>query len=106
MTQTELAHLTSMDMPTLNGVLKRLVARGLVEVTVAAADKRIKGVSLTKAGRSLTRRLRARAHLVTEGVLMPLTKQEQKQLLDLLQKLIVSHRYVEHQEQREKPKKR
>ena len=98
LTQTELARLTSMDMPTLNGVLKRLVARGLVEVTVAAEDKRIKGVSLTKVGRSLTGRLRAKAHLVSEGVLKPLKSAEQKQLLDLLQKLIVAHRAAGKQE--------
>lgn len=106
MAQTELARLTSMDMPTLNGVLKRLSERGLVKVTVAAEDKRIRMISLTKPGRNLTRRLRAQAHLVTQGILKPLTRPEQRQLLDLLQKLIVSHRVLAEQQQPGKPRKR
>lgn len=92
MAQTELAHMTSMDMPTLNGVLKRLVARGLVDVTVAADDKRFRVISLTDSGREITRGLRSQAHMVSERVLAPLPPEEAAQLLALLDRLIQAHR--------------
>lgn len=92
MAQTELAHQTSMDMPTLNGVLKRLVARDLVDVTVAEEDKRFRVISLTEAGRQMAERLRAQGHLVSESILRPLPMDDRRQLLDLLDRLIAAHR--------------
>lgn len=92
MAQTELAQVTSMDMPTLNGVLKRLVARGLVDVMVAPDDKRFRVISLTDSGREVTRLLRSQGHIVSERVLEPLSPEEAAQLLTLLERLIQGHR--------------
>lgn len=92
MAQTELAQQTSMDMPTLNGVLKRLSARSLVDVAVDEADKRFRVICLTDAGRSLSQELRAQGHLVSEKILTPLAPAEQAKLLGLLEKLIQAHR--------------
>ena len=92
MAQTGLAQVTSMDMPTLNGVLKRLVARGLVDVMVAPDDKRFRVISLTDSGREVTRLLRSQGHIVSERVLEPLSLEEAAQLLTLLERLIQGHR--------------
>lgn len=92
MAQTELAQVTSMDMPTLNGVLKRLVARGLVDVMVAPDDKRFRVISLTDSGRAVTKLLRSQGHIVSEKVLKPLSPEERTQLLTLLDRLIQAHR--------------
>mgnify|MGYP002079063084 CR=1 FL=1 len=90
--QSELSSAVSMDMPTLNGVLKRLVARGLVEVTVAKADKRFRVIDLTPPGRLLAGRLRSKGRVVSERIMQPLGDSERRQLLDLLSKLIHAHR--------------
>ena len=92
MAQTELAQMTSMDMPTLNGVLKRLVARGLVDVLVSPDDKRFRVISLTDSGRETTNILRSQGHMVSEKVLEPLSPGEATQLLTLLDRLIQAHR--------------
>lgn len=92
MAQTELAQATSMDMPTLNGVLKRLVARGLVDVMVAPDDKRFRVISLTEDGRSIAKSLRSQAHMVSDKVMEPLSPAERGQLLALLDRLIQAHR--------------
>lgn len=90
--QTELAQLTSMDMPTLNGVLKRLVARDLVVVTVAPDDKRFRVISLTDSGRGIAEMLRSQGHTVSDRILEPLNPAERTQLLTLLDRLIHAHR--------------
>lgn len=92
MAQTELAHVTSMDMPTLNGVLKRLVARGLVDVMVAPDDRRFRVINLTDSGREITKMLRSQGHMVSEKILEPLSPEEATQLLTLLERLILTHR--------------
>lgn len=88
----ELARRTSMDMPTLNGLLKRLLARGLVTISISKKDKRYKVINLTDAGRALAENLRARGHLVTQRVLKPLSNDDQKTLTELLSRLICGHR--------------
>lgn len=90
--QSELSSAVSMDLPTLNGVLKRLVARDLVKVKVAKADKRFRVIDLTLAGRQLAGRLRARGHMVSSRIMQPLSDTQRRQLLDLLSKLIHAHR--------------
>lgn len=92
MAQTELAMLTSMDMPTLNGVLKRLVGRGLVNVMISPEDKRFRVIQLTESGREIAEMLRSQGHNVSNQILEPLTPAERTQLLDLLERLIQAHR--------------
>ncbi|ABG31935.1 MarR family transcriptional regulator [Roseobacter denitrificans] len=92
LSQKELARRTSMDMPTLNGLLKRLLSKGLVTIATSRADKRYRVINLTDTGRALAERLRARGHLVTERVLQPLSDKEQTELGQLLTRLIQGHR--------------
>ncbi|WP_282060856.1 MarR family winged helix-turn-helix transcriptional regulator [Roseobacter litoralis] len=88
----ELARRTSMDMPTLNGLLKRLLARALVTISISKKDKRYKVINLTAPGRALAEHLRARGHLVTQRVLQPLSDDDQKTLNEVLTRLISGHR--------------
>ncbi|PVH30159.1 MarR family winged helix-turn-helix transcriptional regulator [Pararhodobacter oceanensis] len=88
----EVAQRTSMDMPTLNGLLKRLLARGLVTVNVAEKDKRYRVINLTEAGRALAEHLRARGHIVSQQVLEPLPEADRELLLNLLSRLVQGHR--------------
>lgn len=90
--QSELAQLTSMDMPTLNGVLKRLVARGLVDVMVSPEDKRFRVIQLSESGRDIAEMLRSQGHIVSDRILEPLSPAERDLLLDLLERLIHAHR--------------
>lgn len=92
MAQSELAMQTAMDMPTLNGVLKRLTSRRLVDVAVAEDDKRFRVISLTQEGKALAEELRSQGHLVSEQILAPLSVPDREQLLDLLERLISAHR--------------
>lgn len=88
----ELARRASMDMPTLNGLLKRLLARDLVTINISSKDKRSKVINLTPAGLALAQHLRANGHLVTQRVLQPLSNDDQKMLNRLLCRLIHGHR--------------
>src|SRR5580698_79924 len=66
------ASLLAMDRTTLTAALKPLARRGLVEVTVDAADRRSRLVSLTPAGRTLLSRavpVWTHTHAVVEGLL-------------------------------------
>ena len=92
LSQKELARRSSMDMPTLNGLLKRLLAKNLVTISTSSEDKRFKVINLTDAGRRLAEKLRARGHLVTQRVLHPLSDNDQKTLGELLTRLISGHR--------------
>jgi DNA-binding MarR family transcriptional regulator len=88
----ELARRASMDMPTLNGLLKRLLVRDLVKIDISSKDKRYKVINLTPPGRALAEHLRTRGHLVTQRVLQPLSDDDQKILNRLLSRLIHGHR--------------
>ena len=90
--QSELASYVSMDMPTLNGVLKRLQGRGLIRIEVEAGDKRRRAIVLTPAGGQLARRLRAMGEDVSRRILAPLDEERRAALTDLLQRFIAAHR--------------
>jgi DNA-binding MarR family transcriptional regulator len=72
--QGELAHEIGVDRTTMANVLARLEGRGLVTRAVAAADRRVKLVTLTVAGRQTLRKMQAaaeRAHARTIEALPP-----------------------------------
>jgi DNA-binding MarR family transcriptional regulator len=72
--QGELAHEIGVDRTTLANVLARLEGSGLVARAIAAADRRVKLVTLTMAGRRTLKRMQAateRAHARTIEALPP-----------------------------------
>jgi DNA-binding MarR family transcriptional regulator len=86
-TQNHLGRMTAMDPATIQGVVRRLVARGLVERRPDPEDRRVMVLSLTLAGERLARRAIARARRITRETLAPLPVAERTLVVSLLRKL-------------------
>ena len=86
--QNELGRLTSMDVATIKGVVDRLRARDLVTAGPLESDKRRLILTPTRKGRALFRKYAAQAAEVSRQTLVPLDDDEQRQLLQLLERLI------------------
>jgi DNA-binding MarR family transcriptional regulator len=85
--QNQLGSLIAMDAATVKGVIDRLKARGLVELSKHEADKRRLLVNLTAEGRQTIERLIPLARQATEETLAPLNAKEAATLTKLLAKI-------------------
>ena len=85
--QNQLGALIAMDAATVKGVIDRLKARGLVDLSKHEVDKRRLLVNLTPEGREAIERLIPLARAITEETLAPLTAKETATFLRLLAKL-------------------
>jgi DNA-binding MarR family transcriptional regulator len=85
--QNQLGSLIAMDAATVKGVIDRLKARGLVELTRHDVDKRRLMVSLTAEGRETVERLIPLAEEITAETLAPLSSKDAATLLRLLAKI-------------------
>jgi DNA-binding MarR family transcriptional regulator len=85
--QNQLGSLIAMDAATVKGVIDRLKARGLVELTRHDVDKRRLLVSLTAEGRETVDRLIPLAERISAETLAPLSPKEAATLLRLLNKI-------------------
>lgn len=85
--QNELGRLTAMDPATIQGVIRRLVARQLVERSADPGDRRRSALRLTTRGRSLVERLMPLGVRVSARTLRPLTASERGVFLRLLARL-------------------
>jgi DNA-binding MarR family transcriptional regulator len=85
--QNQLGTLVAMDAATIKGVIDRLKARGLVEVSRHEADKRRLMVRLTGQGREVLGEFTPLAELITAETLAPLSLRERETLLRLLAKI-------------------
>jgi DNA-binding MarR family transcriptional regulator len=85
--QNQLGSLVAMDAATVKGVIDRLKARGLVELTRHDVDKRRLLVSLTQEGRETIERLIPLAQQITAETLAPLSQKEAATLLKLLARI-------------------
>jgi DNA-binding MarR family transcriptional regulator len=85
--QNQLGSLIGMDAATVKGVIDRLKARGLVELSRHEADKRRLLVNLTAEGRQTIERLIPLAREATEETLAPLNAREAATLTKLLAKI-------------------
>jgi DNA-binding MarR family transcriptional regulator len=86
--QNQLGRLTAMDPATIQGVVQRLAARGLVDRTPDAHDRRLMQLRLTAKGRALVQTAIALGVAITEATLAPLSEAERPVFLSLLRKLI------------------
>ena len=86
--QNELGRLISMDVATVKGVVDRLRARDLVTAAPLESDKRRLMLAPTRKGRALYRKYVQQAAEVTRQTLAPLDEEEQRQLMQLLERLI------------------
>ena len=85
--QNRLGRMTSMDNPTIKGVIDRLARRGLTSSEPDPADARRLIVSLTRDGRAVIERAVPRAREITEATLAPLSAAQRAQFLSLLEML-------------------
>lgn len=85
--QNQLGSLIAMDAATVKGVIDRLKARGLVELTRHDVDRRRLMVSLTAAGRDTVERLIPLAGEITAETLAPLSPKDAAALLKLLSRI-------------------
>lgn len=80
-----------MDAATTKGVIDRLVERGWLKSTPHTQDKRRRNISLTARGREYIDYAATAAAEVSKETLKPLNAAEQRQLLQLLDRLAVNH---------------
>lgn len=86
-TQNHLGRLTAMDPATIQGVVRRLTARGVLSRTTDPMDRRTAVLAPTEAGVALIARAVACAQRSHEAALASLNRKEQGQLLALLRRL-------------------
>lgn len=85
--QNQLGSMIAMDAATIKGVIDRLKARGLVEISRHEVDRRRLMVSLTSEGRATLDRLVPLAEEITAETLQPLSQREAATLLRLLARI-------------------
>jgi len=85
--QNELGRQTAMDQSTINGVVQRLLKRGLIAKQKCESDKRMILLKLTDAGRYALGLAMPAAREISDRTLSPLKPVEQQKLLDLLQRI-------------------
>lgn len=85
--QNALGRQTAMDNSTINGVVKRLIQRGLVEKFPSEEDHRLHMLRLTDEGWRVHDRVVPLAGEITRLTLAPLSSSEQATLLRLLRKI-------------------
>lgn len=88
---TRLSDLIAFDKATLGGVLDRLEAKGLVSRGPSQADRRMKTVTLTSAGKALLGEVEGQVLKAQADMLGPLTVADRKALIALLKKFITGH---------------
>lgn len=88
LSQNLLGRLVGMDKATMQGVVRRLKERGLVDSRPDPGDARRTLLSLTTEGQRLVNKLLVNGPAVSRETMKPLTAQEQRQLLELLAKIV------------------
>lgn len=86
-TQNHLGRLAAMDPATIQGVVQRLMARGLLRRSHDPMDRRTAVLEPTEAGIELIGTVVACARQAHEAALSPLSPEEQVQFLALLRKI-------------------
>lgn len=85
--QNHLGRLTAMDAATMQGVIKRLIARGLIERRPDPDDRRRLLLTLSPNGIKLVADATKRGHEITDRTLEPLSASDRQTFLRLLRRL-------------------
>lgn len=88
LSQNHLGRLVGMDKATMQGVVRRLRERRLVDSRPDPGDARRTLLSLTTEGQRLATKLLLNGPAVSRETLKPLNASEQRQLLDLLSRIV------------------
>jgi DNA-binding MarR family transcriptional regulator len=86
-TQNQLGRLAAMDPATIQGVVRRLIARGLIRRGPAPSDRRTVVLVATEAGLVLAREAVVAARRITEATLAPLDEADRLAFLSILRKM-------------------
>jgi len=86
-TQNQLGRLAAMDSATVQGVVRRLVTRGLVRCCADPLDRRTRVLSVTEGGLGLLHDAQQAGRQANDALLAPLSGQERRLLLALLRRL-------------------
>jgi DNA-binding MarR family transcriptional regulator len=90
--QAALAARLGIDRASTSQMVDRLEQKGIVERCMDSADRRVRLLRLTPAGRKLRRRLQPKLDAVNNRILSPLAPSERKVLLDLLVRVVEGNR--------------
>jgi MarR family transcriptional regulator, lower aerobic nicotinate degradation pathway regulator len=85
---TRLSAVIAFDRSTLGSVIERLQAKGLIERAPSAEDRRVKLLTITKAGAALLRDVVPSVERAQARMLQPLKATDRKTLLALLSQLV------------------
>ena len=88
LSQNLLGRLVGMDKATMQGVVRRLKERRLVDSRPDPGDARRTLLSLTTEGQRLVNKLLINGPAVSRETMKPLNTQEQRQLLELLSRIV------------------
>lgn len=86
-TQNKLGRLTAMDPATIQGVVRRLVGRGLVVRSADPSDRRTRLLAATEAGHALATATLPIAREISDATLAPLDEAERALFLKLLTRM-------------------
>jgi len=86
-TQNLLGRLAAMDSATVQGVVRRLEARGLVQGASDPLDRRTRVLTITRQGAEVLRAAEEAGRRANEALLAPLSAADRQQLLALLKRL-------------------
>lgn len=86
-TQNHLGRLAAMDSATVQGVVRRLAARGLVQAEADPQDRRIRILTITEVGAELLRAAQEAGRRANDSILSPLSAAERRQLLAMLRRV-------------------
>ena len=86
-TQNHLGRLTAMDPATIQGVVRRLINRGMLRRTTDPMDRRTIVLAATQTGQEYAARAVAIAVQVSQATLGPLSPAERDAVLSLLRQL-------------------
>ncbi|MDJ0607445.1 MAG: MarR family transcriptional regulator [Kiloniellales bacterium] len=85
--QNQLGRMTAMDPATIQGVVQRLMGRGLVERHPDENDRRRVMLCLTSAGRAAVEEIKDQITAINDRILQPLSRGEREHFIRLLRRL-------------------
>ncbi len=85
--QNQLGRMTAMDPATIQGVVQRLMGRGLLDRRPDGKDRRRVLLRLTDTGRTTVEEINDRIRTINDRILQPLSRHEREQFIHFLRRL-------------------
>jgi DNA-binding MarR family transcriptional regulator len=89
--QRTLARSIGLDTSTIAGVIDRLEARGLMQRSASPEDRRVRLLSLTRAGQDLLKAIEPDMLKAQERILAPLPARERSEFMRMLRALVTAN---------------